>query len=77
MSIKLTLLDSTAIFHILGASIGVNFVLKNIDNRFYWFITPWWQRLTRGALGFMVNMLIAHFTGKYIIRLYDVYLMII
>jgi hypothetical protein len=65
MSVKLTFLDSTAIFNILGASLGVNFVLKHIDNRFYWFITPWWQRLIRGVTGFILNMLIVSLTSIY------------
>jgi hypothetical protein len=64
MSLKMTFLDSTALFNILGASLGVNFVLKNIDNRFYWFITPWWQRLIRGTIGFILNMLLINLTSK-------------
>jgi hypothetical protein len=62
----MTFLDSTSIFHILGATIGVNIVLKNIDKPFIWFITPWWQRLIRGIIGAIINMTLISFTRIYI-----------
>jgi hypothetical protein len=62
----MTFLDSSSIFHILGAAFGVNFVLKNIPNPFYWFISPWWVRFLRGTIGFTFNMLIVKLTSNLI-----------
>jgi hypothetical protein len=64
LSIRMTFLDSTSIFHIFGATVGVNIVLKHIDKPFVWFVTDWWQRLLRGLLGACVNMIIISFTSN-------------
>ena len=64
VSIRATFLDSTAIFHILGAFLGINLVLKNIDNPYYWFACGWKKRLIRGFIGFTINSLLLNFLSK-------------
>lgn len=64
MNLRITFLDSASIFHILGAVIGINLVLKNIDNPYYWFATGWNQRLIRGLIGFFFNTIFLSFLSK-------------
>jgi len=64
ISIRATFLDSTAIFHILGAAFGVNLVLKNIDNPYYWFASSWTQRIIRGCIGFTINVFFLNILSK-------------
>ncbi len=64
VSIRTTFLDSTAIFHILGATFGVNLVLKNIDNPYYWFASSWTSRLLRGSIGFFFNVTFLNVLSK-------------
>ncbi len=59
-----TLLDSSIVFHIVGATFGINQVLKNVKNPYYWHVTPWYSRVFRGFVGFMTNYLIASYYTK-------------
>ncbi len=64
MNLRITFLDTSSIFHILGAIIGVNLVLKKIDNPYYWFATGWRERLIRGFIGFLFNTVFLSFLSK-------------
>lgn len=55
LSIEKTLLDTCMIFHIMGATYGINYVLKNISNPYYWHVTDLKRRLLRGVTGFIFH----------------------
>ena len=70
MNLRITYLDSSSIFHILGAVFGINYVLKNIDNPYYWFATDWTSRLIRGIIGFVLNSVFLSLLSKTIYLFY-------
>ena len=58
ISIKDTFLESTVLFYIMGATIGVNFILKHLRNYSVWIATEWYTRIIRGIFGFWINICI-------------------
>lgn len=65
VTMERTLLDSSIIFHILGATFGINQVLKSVKNPYYWHVTHWYLRIIIGVFGFSINYLISlYYTHK-------------
>lgn len=61
VTIQKTLLDTCVMFQIVGIAFGINFVLKNVKNPYYWQITSWFTRLLRGIIGFSIHYMIILF----------------
>ena len=55
MTLEKTLLNSAQIFHIIGATFGINKVQQNLKNPYYWHVTHWYFRVFIGLLGFTMS----------------------
>lgn len=56
LSIKNTFLESSLVYNIFGATMGINFLLKHLKNYHLWIVSKPIIRVGRGLIGFFVNL---------------------
>ena len=80
ISVKYTFVESTVLFYILGATMGINFLIKYLKNYSIWIVTSFEKRILRGIIGFTVNLsfllIVKYIQFRNIINVYFVLIII-